>query len=110
MVVISLLLSHSPYQHKGILICKFFIGSSVVAYLNEETMYPVMKINKRAMEQPISHVKHHAQPSALEEQEEEVEEEYEFEGESSISTWLSNLENAIYDQSIQMETMERRVS
>lgn len=50
----------SPF---GVLICKFFIGSSVVAYENEETMFPMMKINKRAMEQPISHVKHHAQPS-----------------------------------------------
>lgn len=92
----------------GVLICKFFSGLGVVAYENEETLYPAMKISKRTMGQSISHGKHQAQPTAPNEAEEE-EVQAEFEGEPSFSTRSSNLENTIYDQATHIEKLELRI-
>lgn len=93
----------------GALISRFFTGWVVVAEENEETVFPTMKINKSKMEQSILHVKHQVQPSSLEKQEKEFKEEYDLEGEYSMSTQLSNLDNTIYDQLVLIENMERRV-
>lgn len=92
----------------GVLICKFLSGLGVVAYENEETLYPTMKISKRTIGQSISHVKPLAQPAAPDEVEEE-EVQAEFEGKPSFSTRLSYLENTIYDQATEIENLELRI-
>ncbi|XXG69411.1 hypothetical protein AAC387_Pa06g2289 [Persea americana] len=61
----------------GVLIEQVLNWKSCVAYTNEETMHPTIKMSSRSMEQSISQVKRQAQQLAPEEQEEEEEPAFE---------------------------------